>query len=581
MRGFILSVVFSAVFLSGSGDTDPFPKDYFRSPLDIPLFLSGGFAEMRSNHFHAGLDIKTQGQEGAPVHAAADGWVSRINVSASGYGNALYISHPNGYQTVYAHLSRYAPVIREAIESEQYSSESFEVQLFPEKGRFPVSKGDIVAWTGNTGGSAGPHLHFEIRDEATSEPLNPMLFGFPVTDTLPPRIFRIKVFAVDSTSVVRIEDRVTGGWRRLEAGESAFVEVVRTPSGLAFERVGRIEASGAVAFGIQTHDYHNGSNNRLGVFRIALQANGEPLYASEMQRFSFNETRYINAHVDFPEYRTTRRWVQRSFVLPGNRLPMYTTRSRGIFRPEPGSSHAMEYIVEDAMGNVASLPFSVTGADLKPEASAAKDPERIIHWDQPWTFTRPDISVRIPEGALYDDEVFGFSQMPGLDGITYSDRFRLHDAKTPLQESILVRIQADEVPAELRDKVLVGLVDERGSVSSAGGSWSNGNVSTRVRSFGTFAIVADTTAPSIRVLGLVPDGRVQSRIQLRIRDNLSGLNSVEARIDGEWRLFEHDAKNSLFTHSLDGRTAAGRHELTVRATDNKGNTATYTTTFRR
>ena len=581
MRGFILSVVFSAVFLSGSGDPDPFPKDYFRSPLDIPLYLSGGFAEMRSNHFHAGLDLKTQGQEGMPVHAAADGWVSRINVSASGYGNALYISHPNGYQTVYAHLSRYAPIIREAIESQQYSSESFEVQLFPERGRFPVSKGDIVAWTGNTGGSAGPHLHFEIRDEATSEPVNPLLFGFPVTDSLPPRIFRIKVFAVDSTSVVRLEDRVSGGWRRLDAGESAFIEVVRTPSGLSLERVGSIEVSGAVAFGIQTHDYHNGSNNRLGVFRITLQADGEPLYASEMKRFSFNESRFINAHVDFPEYRTSRRWVQRSFVLPGNRLPMYTTRSRGVLRPEPGSSHSLEYIVEDASGNVASVPFTIVGADLTPGPRPVPDPEHVIWWDRPWTFTRPDVSVRIPEGALYDDEIFGFNQLPALEGITYSDRFRVHDSKTPLQESMLVRIQADDVPAELRDKVLVGMIGDGGSVSSAGGSWSNGNVSTRVRAFGTFAIVADTTAPTIRVLGLVPDGRAQSRIQLRVRDDRSGLKSVEARIDGEWRLFEHDAKNSLFTHYLDDRTSAGRHELTVRATDNKGNTATLETTFRR
>jgi hypothetical protein len=572
MRGLIPVLAVAMLVLSGSAHTDPFPKDYFQSPLEIPLLLSGGFAEMRSNHFHAGLDIKTQGQTGHRVRAAADGWVARINVSPSGYGNALYVNHANGYQTVYAHLDRFSDDIQAYMKRLQYDNESFDIETFPEKDRFPVKQGELIAWSGNTGGSAGPHLHFEIRDAATAEPLNPMLFGFPITDTMAPRIYRIKIYAADTGSTVRLQDTRSGGWRRLGPGESAWIEVVSSPSGLRFDRIGRIEASGPIGFGIQTHDFHDGSNNLLGPFRIRLDANQTTVFDMELQRFSFSDTRYLNAHVDYAEYQTSRRWVQRSHILPGNRLPFYENHNRGWVEVPADGLTEMTYLVEDAVGNTSRLVFTVHGLAETPPSAPPVAQDRWVDWRHPFTFTTPDLAVRIPEGAVYKSFELEYSSLPA-GSQSLSGRHRIHHSGEPIHTSVNVRIAADHIPPRLRSKVLLGRFDGQGNVSSAGGSWSAGNVASTVRSFGIYGIVADTTAPSIRPLNIASGAsmRGRSNVSVRVRDTLSGLARFEGRIDGEWRLFEYDAKNALFTHHFDERTEPGSHVLSLRAVDNKGN----------
>ncbi|MEQ9104425.1 MAG: M23 family metallopeptidase [Rhodothermales bacterium] len=562
----------AVLVLSGSAHTDPFPKDYFQSPLEIPLLLSGGFAEMRSNHFHAGLDIKTEGRTGHRVRASADGWVSRINVSPTGYGNALYVNHPNGYQTVYAHLDRFSDDIQAYAKELQYGNESFDIQTFPEKDRFPVRQGDLIAWSGNTGGSGGPHLHFEIRDAATAEPLNPMLFGLPVIDSTAPRIFRVKIYAASTGSSVRLEDTRSGGWRRLGPGESAMIDVVASPSGLRFDRIGRIEASGPVGFGIQTHDYHDGSNNHLGPYRIRLDANLTTVFDMELQRFSFSDTRFLNAHVDYAEYQSSRRWVQRSHVLPGNRLPLYEAHNNGWVNVPSDGFTEMTYVVEDVAGNTSRLVFTIHGLDEEPAPAPRVDQDRWVDWRFPFTLATPDLAVRVPEGAVYDSFELDYAALPpGSQSL--SARHRIHHSGEPIHSSVNVRIAADHIPPRLRSKVLLGRFDGEGNVSSAGGGWSAGNVAANVRSFGVYGIVADTTAPSIRPLNITRGAsmRGRSNVALRVRDSLSGLALFEGRIDGEWRLFEYDAKNALFTHHFDERTAPGSHVLTIRAVDNKGN----------
>ncbi len=579
----VLSVC--AVLLLGSMHGDPYPDNYFTSPLNIPLILSGGYGEMRTNHFHAGLDIKTQGRTGLPVLAAADGWVSRINVDAGGYGNALYVTHADGHQTVYAHLNAFAEPVASFIQETQYDRESFAVQVFPEKDQFPVSQGQVIARSGNSGSSGGPHLHFEIRDARTAEPLNPLLFGIDVKDSIAPRIFRFKVYALDGHSVIRLRDSQTGGWRVLSGGESAFVDVHQAADGsYAPTRVSRIEADGQIGFGVQTHDYHDGSTNRLGAYRITLTRSGKPLFSSVMERFSFSTTRYLNAHVDYAERRRSGRWVQRSYLLPGNKLPIYDAPGRGILTVGGDDRvYDMQYTVKDAFGHTSRLSFAVHGVELVaqnvPKSDTGASTE-IMRWDRTFTYATRDMSLRIPARALYDDAPFSYEMLPRLEGKTYSDRHRIHNAETPLHTAMTVRLAADAVPPRLYEKVLVGMIDSRGQISSAGGAYSGGNVSTNVRTFGTFAIVADTTAPTISPLGYSRTQR--SRVlQLRVRDDLSGIDSFRAEIDGSWRLFGHDAKNSLFEHRLDGRTPPGEHVLTVRVVDNKGNERVLELPFRR
>lgn len=563
-------------FLFGSAHPDPYPDDYFSSPLGVPLYLSGSFAEMRNNHFHGGLDIKTQGHEGFPVLAAADGWVSRVSVAAGGYGNALYISHPNGYQTVYGHLQRFSEPLATAIRELQEREESFEVQLFPNREDFPVTKGQQVALSGNTGGSAGPHLHFEVRDERTAEPVNPLLWGFNITDTIAPRIYRFKIYAVSPTSVVRIRDRVTGGWRTLKPGEDAFVELIRRNGSIVMERVDRIEASGPVAFGVQTHDFHDGSNNLLGQYRIHLDVDGRTLFKSELERFAFDQQRYINAHVDYAERRRSGRWVQRSYVLPGNRLSMYETENSGLLEVAPGTTANLTYTIEDAYGNASGFSFRVDGVTPTLEEPPTPPSSYLMHPDEPFTLRGSAYTMRAPEGTVYDHILLDYGTRTAPRNSArpvFSPAIRLHRPVEPVQNAYSLEIRAPELPERLQPKATLGLVGSNGSLSWAGGSWNGQAVESNLRTFGEFVVTVDTTGPSIRPLNIQSGSNMAGvgEIRVRIQDDFSGISTYYGTIDGEWVLFEYDAKYSLLRHRFERSLPRGSHELVLEVEDNKGN----------
>ena len=575
MKKSALWAIFAFV-LFGSAHPDPYPDDYFDSPLGVPLLLSGSFAEMRSNHFHGGLDIKTQGHEGLPVYAAADGWVSRIAVSAGGYGNALYISHPNGYQTVYAHLQRFAEPVASAIRELQEREESFEVQLFPNREDFPVTKGQQIALSGNTGGSAGPHLHFEIRDERTAEPVNPLLWGFDITDTLPPRIYRFKVYAVGPNSVVRLRDRVSGGWRTVGPGQDAFIELVRQNGTITMERVDRIEASGPVAFGVQTHDFHDGSTNLLGQFRIHLDVDGRTLFQSELERFAFDQQRYINAHVDYAERRRSGRWVQRSYVLGGNLLPMYETENSGILEVAPGTSANLTYRIEDAHGNASGFTFRVGGLASDAPPAAVPPSAYLMHPDEPFTLRGTAYTMRAPAGTVYDEVIldYGTGSPPSNNSRpTFSPTVRLHRPDEPVHTAYTLEIMAPELPEHLRDKATLGMLGSKGSLSWAGGSWNGQAVVSSLRTFGEFVVTVDTVGPSIRPLNIQAGSNMagSGEIRIRIQDDFSGIRSYRGTIDGEWVLFEYDAKFNLLRHRFERDLPRGPYELVLQVTDNKDN----------
>ncbi|WP_457653923.1 M23 family metallopeptidase [Rhodocaloribacter sp.] len=571
------------LLLAFGGHDDPFPKDVFRSPLDVPLTLAGNFAEMRSNHFHAGLDLKTGNRIGLPVHAAADGWVSRIKVSPTGYGLALYVDHPGGYTTVYGHLSRFADTLATYVKRLQYRERSFAVDTHPPKGRFPVKQGEVIAFTGNTGSSGGPHLHFEIRDAATEEPLNPLLFGLPVKDTLPPKIFRLKVYAAKDGSFARIERRGGRPPLLVRPGAPATLRVTRVNGTYRLRDVRSIRAHGRIGFGIQTHDYHDGSNNRLGVFRIRLEADDETLFRSEIDRFSFAQTRYINAHVDYAEHERSRRWIQRSFLLPGNRLPFYRTENRGFLNVSEGERHRLTYTVEDAAGNRARLAFDVEGAAARPvKVDDASAYAAVIPRARAAVFEREGLRVSFPAYALYEDLELRYRVLPPEEG-AYSNLHAVHDAFTPVHKSLTLDVRADALPKDLRHRALIARVDPDGDVSSVGGSYRNGFIEARVRSFGTFFVTVDTLAPEIRPLNIRAGKSMRGLpgIRLRIKDDLAGIASYVGYIDGEWALFAYDAKTGTLVHTFDGRVGAGPHTLSMIVTDRVGNVARYEAAFTR
>jgi len=583
LKGVLIAL--AALLLFGSANPDPFPDDYFASPLKIPLLLAGSFAEMRSNHFHSGLDIKTQGRTGYRVYAAADGWISRIAVSPNGYGNALYVSHPNGYMTVYAHLDKFSAEIQRYVKELQYKNESFAVQNFPDRDQFPVVQGQQIALSGNSGGSAGPHLHFEIRDERTGYPVNPMLWGMDIVDHTPPRIFRFKVYPIGVGSSVRLQDSRTGGWRTVTEGENAFVELTRSNGKIVMQRVSRIEASGKIGFGVQTHDYHEGSNNRLGAFRITLRNGFSTLFRSEMTQFAFDQTRYINAHVDYAERRTSGRWIQLSHVLPGNQLPVYETTNSGILDVVDGRKYDLAYDVADAVGNSSHFDFEIYGlTPVSPATTNGHQENSTMFHDRPFSLRRGDFVMRAPAGAIYQDDVLTYETVDKkVEGALYSMIHHLHDPFVPVHKGMTMEITPSGLPVELREKALIAFVAENGSLSSAGGEWKDGSVSTSVRSFGDFAVTVDTDPPSIRGLNISAGKNMSAsgEIRLRIRDSFSGIKSYRVLIDGKWALFEYDSKYSLLRHRFESTLQKGNHTLDAVVTDNKNNEAHLNIGFRR
>ncbi|MFA7301975.1 MAG: M23 family metallopeptidase, partial [Candidatus Shapirobacteria bacterium] len=282
---FLVLLFFLSPFIPVAQQTYSEP---FAPPLDIPLYLSGTFGELRPNHFHAGIDIKTQGREGQNVRAIEDGWVSRIKISPGGYGKALYITHPNGFVSVYGHLQRYGDSIQRYVKEIQYSRESFEVEIFPNEHELPVKKGDLVAYSGNTGGSMGPHLHFEIRDEATQYSLNPLLFtSIKVKDFYRPQILNMAVYPVDTNSFVNGKQ------------ETAFLEVTGWGDQHKLKSQRPVKVSGRVSFGIVAHDLMNEIPNKNGVFEVKLLDDTTQIFGLMLDKLSFATARYINSLIDY------------------------------------------------------------------------------------------------------------------------------------------------------------------------------------------------------------------------------------------------------------------------------------------
>ena len=320
-----------------------------RNPFDFPILLSGNFGELRSNHFHSGIDFKTQGAEGKPIHAPQEGYVSRVSISPWGYGNALYITHPDGTTTVYGHLQKFSPAIADYVKAQQYELERFDVNLFPEPDSLPVRKDEIVAWSGNTGSSAGPHLHFEVRDTKTEEVLDPLVFFHEqITDTRPPKILGILVVPIEGSGVVN--------------GSSQKLRITPQISKDGQTRVSqKIEAWGDIGLAIKAYDYMDRTTNIYGVKEITLMADSQVIFHSYLNRFAFDETRYINTLIDYEEWQKRRSFYIRSFSEPGNRLRFPEYVNRGIVHIDEARTYELTYTLADAFGNMARLTIPIEG----------------------------------------------------------------------------------------------------------------------------------------------------------------------------------------------------------------------------
>lgn len=549
-----------------------YPQNYFRSPLDIPLFLSGNFGELRSNHFHAGLDIKTQGVEGQKVFAVAEGFISRIKVSPYGYGNAIYVTHPNGYTSVYGHLKKYNDQITTYIKENQYKKESFAIQLFPPPFMFQVNKGDIIAYSGNSGGSGGPHLHFEIRDTKTEHPINPLFFGFKILDNIKPDIYALTVFPLNDTSFVNGANKTV----RFKATGSNGIYKLYPNNPILLQ--------GEFGFGIETVDRMNGTGNKYGLHNIKLLKNNQVVFEQQIDEFAFNEGRFINSHIDYKTYASRRRRVQKSFTQPGNKLRIYRKiENNGIQRITKNSQYA--YAASDLNGNISTLTFNIEAYDFnkpKTTGSIKNKAVQFFSFKERNSFVTDNLLVDLPANVLYEDTYFEYREEPAIAG-AISPTYWIHNHYTPLHKKITVSIKMPPLSSALKEKAYIfSTIDGKGKYPE-GGKWNGNNISVKTRSFGGYGVAIDSIVPIIKPVNIFNGANMRGKwsITAVIKDGHSGIDSYRATVDGNWVLMQYDAKNKKLTYYFDENVGQGKHVFELTVKDGVGNRKTYKAEFTR
>ncbi|GGE50766.1 peptidase M23-like protein [Pedobacter psychrotolerans] len=540
-----------------------YPITDFRQPLDItPPALAGSFGEIRGNHFHSGVDFRTNQREGYPVYAVADGYISRLRVQNSGFGQALYINHPNGFTTVYGHLQRFSPKIATIVKNLEYEKKSFEIDEFPDATLIPVHKGEVIAWSGNRGSSGGPHLHFEIRDTKTEETINPQFFGIIIPDNIPPVIHGLYVYRLNGKTFNEFTPKQAIGI---------------TGANGNYKAVAPVSLTGEVGFGVVTTDRHNGASGTNGVYSIQLELDGKMIYTSALERFAFENSKAINSHIDYPTYLNTKRSIQKSFIDPGNPLKIYSGLvNSGKINFNDGGTHQLRYIITDSKGNSSILPFTVNAGNA-PSVAPITPSGLIYPYNKVNEFNTEDIKVVFPKGTLYNDLNFVYKKLPKPAGNAWSAIHQIHNRYTPLHVGFDLWIKADQLPENLRSKALI--VNSNGSTQ--GGSYDNGFVKATPRNFGSFYIAVDTIAPRISPINIA-DGKSMaglSKMIFKISDNLSGIKSFNGYLDSKWILMEFDAKTATLWHSFDERTTTGKHSFELVVIDMKENVRRYTIHF--
>lgn len=608
-----------------------YPRGYFRDPLNIPMSLAANFGELRPDHYHMGLDIRTQKKENLPVLAAADGLVIKVVIEPLGFGQAIYIRHPNGYTTVYAHLNAFFPALSAYVQQQQYKMESWRIAVDIPAGLFPVKKGELIAYSGNRGGSQGPHLHFEIRRSADDVNLNPLLFGLPVPDNTPPVIQRLAIYDRDRSTyeqspMILAVYRAGGA---ASAGGAAPAGGSASAGGAAWVLPSaRITVSSPrVSFAISAFDTQTGSANPNGIYQAALYEDDQPIIGFQMDNISYDDTRNINAHIDYKTRETGGPFLQHLSLLPGYAPPsIYRAAARsaagsastagaanpagspspagspavkgaslpdGVIDLSDGAVHTMRIEVKDAYGNASQLRYQVLYLPASPNRNIPSNPGKRFYPGMLDGYETDDCAFYIGEKSLYDSVfiMYRTSGFPGTSVILPGARDILSavhiigEPFIPLQEPLLVRIRPihkDKVDAVTRKDRVVMVRSGGGGKDVIKPEWQGGWASGRFREFGNFQLVEDNEAPVITPIGIAEGALLNksSRIAFTVKDNLGVVRNFRAELDGKWLCFTND-KNLAFIYKFDEHCPPGRHLLKVTVEDVAGNRATKEYNFTR
>ena len=564
----IMIKLFNTLFLFLLGTFIYAQQKNFASPVNFPIVLNGNFGEIRGNHFHAGIDIKTKGETGLPVFSIEEGFVSRISVSATGYGNALYIDHPSGYTSVYGHLEEFSPSIAHWVKSQQYKQKSFEVNLYPEKNQFSVKKGEAIAKSGNTGGSAGPHLHFEMRRTENQHPVNPLFYNFEVADETKPNVENLYAYPLSTDS------HVSGNT------DKQHFKLVYYGGAYHLKGIQSLNVFGEIGFGVDAIDYFDNNWSKCGIYQLEYWVDNQLINSFQFDELDYSKMRYINSHIDYEAYIRNNKKIHKTFVDPGNKLDIYRqTYNGGLFSFNDGKRHHLQIMLYDVNMNTSEIDFYVVSTEPV-EHQAAETLGKLNYYTDN-SYSTEDFELYIPIDALYTDLDFIYKEGRIPEG-AYSNLHRVQDKYTPLQKAIQLKIKPVNLPDELQDKALIALFDiQTGKFRSVGGTYANGWVEGKSRNFGDFCVVVDSIAPEIRPLSIKNNVLLEKdRLRFKIEDGLSGIKSYTGTIDGKWVLFEYDAKRDLLVYNFDEHIKKDKnHKLQLIVEDLKGNKNTFFSTF--
>ena len=558
----LIRLLFLCISVSLYAQTE-YPKDYFKAPLDIRLSLSGSFGELRSNHFHTGLDFKTNQKEGLNVYASADGYISRIKISSYGYGKAIYVTHSNGFTSVYGHLQQANGKIQDYIKKAHYKEKSFEIELFLKPDELIVKQGEIIALSGNSGGSGGPHLHFEIRDTKTEKAINPLLFGFDalIKDTKDPVVSTLMAYPIGENAVVN------------KSQEPLAINFTKQADGTYM--ADKILVNGAVGFGINAYDMFDFNYNKNGTYQVQSFLNGKQSFNCEFNTFAFDESRYINALLDYPRFKKTGVRIQQLFMK--NPYPLSIIQkdaANGIVMVKPNISNTYRIEVRDFNNNkvVINIPIQFSATASETPSKVVKTPY-FLKANNDNMYKKDNMSVFVEAGTFYEDFYLNFD--------VKEDTLTFHDGSVAVHKNFKVSIDNSSLTEAEKKKTFIASLDgKRKSYNST--RVKDSTFTTYTKNLGKFFLAQDTTAPKVRPI-TIAEGKwmnSQSTIEIAISDDLSGIDTYKGFINGNWVLFDYDYKNARITYTFDGQFLKdGRNEFKLEVTDNVGNSTIFETHF--
>ncbi len=558
-------IIFLLLMVSATAFAQNYPLDYFRSPLDIPLRLAGTFGELRNNHFHAGIDIKTNRRIGLPVYATADGYISRIKVAIWGYGKVIYINHPNGYTTVYAHLNKFGDEIQEYVKNIQYEKESYETgNIFPKKDQFIVAKGQIIGYSGRTGGFVAPHLHYEIRNTKTEKIINPLLFGIKIKDSIAPKIKKLIAYPIGLNSKIN----------KSLKNQSLSIK----KDSLNNYTANRLTASGKIGFGINVYDLLGKELNKNGIYSLEMKINGKRKYYHDVETFSFSESKFINLLIDYEYFSKYKSRIQKTFREKENKLSIYEGLiENGSITINEGLNYQVEIIAKDFIGNRSSIKIPVIGLKSETMINQQRDTTAYkIVKNKFQKFSKDGVTIAFPKNTFYKDFFLNFS--------VNERNATIHKPTIPLDKKFTITFDSIMYNESELDHIYIANMNNKKYPYYMDTRKKSNKIFTTTKTLGKYCLLTDNQIPKIYNPNFKSNDWV-SRLRyltIKISDSQSGIKSYEAYIDNEWILMEYDVKKKKLSYDFrDKKLVGSKHIFKLVVSDNVGNTNTYNSSFYR